>query len=89
MTWSTRPLADEDLAAIRARSPSADTRTLLWEIRRLRAIVLRADELQRALGEVDGPAGAALTLLRADLRDEPCVEERERRKRRWADVTEE
>jgi hypothetical protein len=60
--WSTRPLADEDLAAIRARSPSADTRTLLWEIRRLRALVLRAD-----------------------LLDEPCVEEAKRRKRRWAE----
>jgi hypothetical protein len=43
--------------------------------RRLRAVVLQADQLQRSLSGVGGGAGAVLELLRGQLKDEPCVKE--------------
>lgn len=66
----------EDLAAIQARSLTPDTRALLWEIARLRALVLRADQLQHCLGNIGGGPGIVLEVLRAELKGEPCVEER-------------
>lgn len=54
---------------------SDDLYAALWEIQRLRALVLRADQLQRAFG--DSVVGGGLTLVlqafRADLAREPCV----------------
>jgi hypothetical protein len=37
--------------------------TLLWEIKRLRTVVLQADQLQRSLSSVGGGAGTVLELL--------------------------
>lgn len=54
---------------------SDDLYAALWEIQRLRAMVLRADQLQRAFGvRVEG-SGLALALqsFRANLAQEPCV----------------
>jgi hypothetical protein len=48
---------------------------LLWEIARLRATVLYADQLQRTIGSMSGAQGLVLDALRARLADEPCVEE--------------
>lgn len=70
------PLTRADLKAIWGRSAgSPDAQALLWEIKRLRAIVLRADQLQRALGEMGGAQGMMLNSLRAELEGEPCIAE--------------
>jgi hypothetical protein len=70
------PLTLSDLQAIQERNrDNADVFTLLWEIKRLRAIVLRADQLQRSIDGLGGGAGMILTALRDELKDEPVVEE--------------
>jgi len=82
MTRFKDPLTREALVAIQARHPripgdqhSDDLYAALWEIQRLRALVLRADQLQRAFG--DSVVGGGLTLVlqafRADLAREPCL----------------
>jgi len=45
-----RKLTRAELQAIQGRNDSEDVKTLLWEIARLRAIALRADQLQANLG---------------------------------------
>lgn len=72
------PLTKADLQAIQERNESPDVRTLLWEIKRLRGIVLRADQLQRLMGDVGGSQGMVLNGLRAELEGEPCVAEQPR-----------
>lgn len=70
------PLTKETLIEIQARNLySADVRALLWEVKRMRALVLYADQLQRMLGTLPGPQGAILDTLREKLKDEPCVHE--------------
>lgn len=70
------PLTTDDLRAIQARNlESADVRALLWEIKRMRATLLYADQLQRMLTTLPGPQGAILDTLREKLKDEPCVKE--------------
>jgi len=70
------PLPTDQLRAIQDRNlDSADVRTLLWEIKRLRSVVLYADQLQRMLSTLPGPQGAILDTLRDKLKDEPCVKE--------------
>jgi len=70
------PLATDQLREIQERNrDSADVRALLWEIKRLRSVVLYADQLQRMLSTLPGPQGAVLNTLRAKLKDEPCVKE--------------
>ena len=72
------PLTKTELHAIGARRDSADINALIWEIKRLRALVLRADQLQRCLGSLAGGAGAVLNSLRSDLEGEPCIDEQPR-----------
>ena len=76
------PLTRAALQEIQARNPrrpgdqqSDDLYAALWEIQRLRAMVLRADQLQRAYGEtvVGGGLDVVLQAFRADLAQEPCV----------------
>lgn len=70
------PLPTDQLRKIQERNPdSADVRALLWEIKRMRATLLYADQLQRELPTMAGPQGAILETLRAKLKDEPCVKE--------------
>lgn len=70
------PLPTDQLREIQERNrDSADVRLLLWEIKRLRAVVLYADQLQRMLTTLPGPQGAILDTLREKLRNEPCVKE--------------
>jgi ADP-dependent phosphofructokinase/glucokinase len=57
------------------RNKSPKVRELLWEIHRLRAIVLRADQLQRSLGQMGGGVGIVLGALREELKGEPCIAE--------------
>lgn len=70
------PLTRETLVEIQERNPgSADVRALLWEVKRLRALALYADQLQRMLSTLPGPQSAILDTLREKLKDEPCVHE--------------
>jgi hypothetical protein len=68
-------LTRSDLHDIGQRNNSPEVVALLWEIHRLRALVLRADQLQRMLGEMGGAQGLLLDSLRAELEGEPCVAE--------------
>jgi len=69
-------LPTDQLHQIQERNrDSADVLTLLWEIKRMRATLLYADQLQRMLTTLPGPQGAILDTLRAKLKDEPCVKE--------------
>jgi hypothetical protein len=68
-------LTHEQLVEIQERNKgSADVFALLWEIKRLRAVVLQADQLQRSV-EIGGGPGMVLRALRETLKDEPCVQE--------------
>ena len=68
------PLTRETLKDIQDRNPgSADVRALLWEVKRLRALALYVDQLQRMLGTLPGPQGTVLESIREQLKDEPCV----------------
>jgi hypothetical protein len=48
-------------------------RALLWEIHRLRAIALRADQLLRSLSGPVGSLGFLADALRRELENEPAV----------------
>jgi len=56
------------LQEIQARATDPDTRPLLWEIARLRSLVLYADQSQRMLTTLPGPQGAILDTLRESSR---------------------
>ena len=70
-----KPLTTVELVEIRLRSDSADMRAVLWEVRRLRAILMRADQLERSLGPTGGAVGMIRDILRADLDGEPSIAE--------------
>lgn len=73
MRWK-KPLTRDDLRAIQERSrDSPDVVALLWEVARLRSIVLHADHLQRLMASLPGPQGQVLESLRSLLITEPCV----------------
>ena len=70
------PLTAAELRVIWDRNhDNSDVQDLVWEIKRLRSTVLRADQLQRQLGSVGGIQGAMLESLRFALAEEPCVAE--------------
>ena len=70
------PIPTDHLREIQDRNlDSADVRALLWEIKRLPATLLYADQLQRMLTTLPGPQGAILDTIRGKLKDEPCVKE--------------
>lgn len=73
-----RKLTRAELQEIQARNDSEDVKTLLREIARLRAIALRADQLQASLGNLAGGTGLILSALRAEWKDEPCIAEQVR-----------
>lgn len=73
-----RPLTRADLHAIKERNSSPDVKALLWEVARLRAIVLRVDQLQASLDNLAGGPGLILNALRSELKDEPCIVEQVR-----------
>lgn len=72
------PLTHADLRFIRERQPwNPDVISLLWEVKRLRSILLRAYQLS---GDFKRPAGITGELyddFMKDLRGEPCVLERD------------
>jgi hypothetical protein len=71
------PLTKAELREIGIRKNPEDVICLLWEIKRLRAIVLRIDQLQRCLTVGGGP-GVLLDGIRNELAVEPCVAEQVR-----------
>lgn len=74
MTFRPKLTAAE-LRAIGVRRDPADIITLLWEIKRLRAIALRAHQYQAsAMGNVGGST-LVLNALRLELEGEPVVAE--------------
>ena len=75
MSKFRKPLTTVDLVEIRLRSDSQDMRAVLREIMRLRAIVSRADQLERSLGPTDDEAGMIREVLRAELDEEPSIAE--------------
>jgi hypothetical protein len=77
MSKFRKPLTTVELVEIRLRSDSRDMRAVLREITRLRAIVSKADQLERSLGSTDGEIEMIRDLLRADLDEEPSIAELE------------
>lgn len=70
------PLTRVELHVIRDRyRGDANVESLLWEIARLRARLLRVDQLQNSLTEVPPGARLILECLREELRAEPCIKE--------------
>lgn len=80
------PLIRDQLRAIYETNPTPAVRRLLWEIHRLRAVALRANDFVRAVDRFQGESrldpgsGLALKSLRAALQDEPVVREDEARR---------
>lgn len=71
------PLTREQLHEMAVRKNADDVIALLWEVKRLRAMVLTIDQLQRSM-TVSGGLETLLASLRAKLNVEPCVIEDER-----------
>ncbi len=70
------------LRALYQREPSPIVRELLWEVHRLRLLVLRANQLQQEMTGAYPPATQLmLEILRREYAGEPCIEERQE----WAD----
>ncbi|CAN7779276.1 hypothetical protein LJR296_007885 [Cupriavidus necator] len=70
-------LTASQLRAIYERNPSAEVRELLWEIHRLRLLVLRAHQLVETMGSTQPPATELVRdILHQELGGEPCIEER-------------
>lgn len=62
-------------ALARQSTPGSVERRLLWEIKRLQAVALRADQLLRSLGPAGGAARGIAVALQAELDAEACVRE--------------
>lgn len=71
------PLTRERLHEIGLRKDPRDIVELLWEIKRLRALSLKINQVQRTI-TISGGLSLLLESLREDLRNEPCVQEDER-----------
>ncbi|WP_432263275.1 hypothetical protein [Cupriavidus sp. TMH.W2] len=70
-------LTATELRTIYERNPCAEVRELLWEIHRLRLLLLRANQLQAALdGGCANSTEFILDIFRRELAGEPCVAER-------------
>ncbi|RWA55363.1 hypothetical protein AU476_07600 [Cupriavidus sp. UYMSc13B] len=66
------------LRAIYERNPCPEVRELLWEIHRLRLLLLRANQLQHAMsGGCANSTQLILEIFQRELAGEPCVAERE------------
>lgn len=72
------PLSKDTLREIQDRNPdSADVRALLWEVKRLRALVLRSHDYFRQ-SHTSSTALMLAAALRRDLEEEPVVVEQPR-----------
>lgn len=75
------PLTTAELSEICAHRDAADVIRLAWEVKRLRCLVLKANQVVRELPEKGGPGGIVLECLRKDLKVEPCVMDEDARRR--------
>ena len=82
------PIPLTELHDIGVRQHSSDVVPLLWEIKRLHAIVGRVYQLEQSLGSHEGGTSVCLILrcLRDEIKDEPCLE---RHKKLVADIVNE
>ena len=72
------PLSHADLRLIRERQPwNTDVISLLWEVKRLRSVLLRAYQLSGDFKRPAGITGELYDEFIKDLRTEPCVLERD------------
>jgi len=72
------PLSKDALRDIQDRNPdSADVRALLWEVKRLRALVLRSHDYFRQTA-TSTTAMMLADAMRRDLADEPVIREQPR-----------
>ncbi|MFY3461011.1 hypothetical protein ACOTJD_30585 [Achromobacter xylosoxidans] len=73
------PLTHADLRTIRERQPwNPDVIALLWEVKRLRSVLLRAYQLSDDFKRPAGITGDLYDDFMKGLREEPCVIERDR-----------
>lgn len=79
------PLTTDELRAIGQRRDPADVPALLWEIKRLHAMVLKAEQLVRTMPEAVGPMDMLRVSLKEQLREEPCVQDMERLRAKFKD----
>lgn len=70
------PLTRHRLHEIGVNKDPRDINELLWEIKRLRALALKIDQVQRSMS-VSGGLSILFESLQEDLRREPCVIEDE------------
>ena len=68
------PLTTEQLHEIGRRQDAADIIPLLWEIKRLRALVLRGDQVVRRISHGD----YLVEIFKKELLGEPVLEDEER-----------
>ena len=72
------PLTHSELRAIRERQPwNPDVLALLWEVKRLRSVLLRMHQVSCDLKRPAGLMGDIYDELLAGLASEPCVLERD------------
>lgn len=72
------PLTHSELRAIRERQPwNADVLALLWEVKRMRSVMLRMHQVSCDLKRPAGLMGDIYEELLAGLALEPCILERD------------
>jgi len=72
------PLTHAELRVIRERQPwNADVLALLWEVKRMRSLLLRVHQVSCDLKRPAGLMGDIYDELLADLVLEPCILERD------------
>lgn len=74
------PIPTAELHSIGVRQDARDITRLLWEIKRLRGMVLRSNQVIRTLPDTGGPGGIVLECLRKELKTEPCILDEEQRR---------
>lgn len=75
------PIATDELHDIGVRKDPADINRLLWEIKRLRSIALRANQVLQETPETTSSAtGIIAKCLLDELKVEPCVMDEDRRR---------
>lgn len=72
------PLTAAQLAEIYDREPTETVRRLLYEIHRLRATIMRADQIRKMIGSGGSAyvAGTVWECFERELDAEPCVTDR-------------
>ena len=75
MSRSGPSLTTAQLREIQTRRSADDVMTLLWEIKRLHVILMRADQIARSMRYETGTEGMLLNALRGELERFPVIKE--------------